>query len=91
MQAVQFFLFGIIIVWLVGSGKLAAFVNALRGPSGSGGGAGGGTPAPVGGWHPLINGQEPTLDGKTNAVSGAQLDPQYPVLRVGPLAGGEFT
>lgn len=30
MEALQFFLVGVLLVWLLGSGKLAAFVNALR-------------------------------------------------------------
>ena len=52
MQAVQFFLFGLLIVWLVGTGKLAAFVDALRNaPSGGGGNDGGGSDTPAG-THP---------------------------------------
>lgn len=30
MEALQFFLVGVLLVWLLGTGKLAAFVNALR-------------------------------------------------------------
>lgn len=30
MQAVQFFMFGLLVVWLTGTGKLAAFINALK-------------------------------------------------------------
>lgn len=77
-------------MWLIGTGKLAAFVNALRSAPEKAP-APGGDPSPLRDVHPLIGGQEPTLDGKTNAISGALLDPKNPVLRIGPLSGGEFT
>jgi len=36
MQQTQFFLFGLLVVWLTGTGKLAAFVKALRDPAPAG-------------------------------------------------------
>jgi hypothetical protein len=32
MQQAQFFIFGVLLIWLVGSGKLAALMAALRNP-----------------------------------------------------------
>ena len=30
MQQAQFFMFGVLLIWLIGSGKLAALMAALR-------------------------------------------------------------
>jgi hypothetical protein len=34
-----------------------------------------------------IGGAQPTVDGRTNAITGALLDPSRPIQRIGPLAG----
>jgi hypothetical protein len=39
MQQAQMFLFGIILIWLIGTGKLVALLNALKNDPNSGGGA----------------------------------------------------
>lgn len=42
MMAVQFFLFGLVIVWFTGTGKMRALADALRSNPTSGGASGGG-------------------------------------------------
>jgi hypothetical protein len=104
MMQVQFFLFGLLLVWFIGTGKLAALFSALASAPAAGSIGTSGATSPGGALSPvtapgpsdtpgsggvggtiLVNGCQPTLDGKTNAISGSILDPSQPICHLGPF------